>query len=78
MVRRVDCNSDLIARMHAEVSRGGLLPSVAVAIPANTVLKDEESARNNYVLACEYIFTNIHRLKKSLRDSAINLSLFGY
>ena len=54
MVWRVDCNSDLIARMHAEVSRGGLLPSVAVAILANTVLKDEESARNNYVLACDF------------------------
>jgi len=29
---------------------------------ANTLLKDEESARNNHVLACN--FPNIHRFKK--------------
>ena len=40
---------------------------------ANTLLKDEESALDNHVFACN--FANIHRLYFfSLSDSAINLS----
>jgi len=43
---------------------------------ANTLLKDEESARDNHVLACTFdknlIFTDLK--KNSLARSAINLS----
>jgi len=43
---------------------------------ANTSLKDEESARDNDVLAC--IFAKYLPIKKLLTDSAINQSLFGH
>jgi len=40
---------------------------------ANILLKDEKSARDNHVLACDcQIFTDLK--KNSLTDSAINLS----
>jgi len=42
---------------------------------ANTLLKDEENARDNHVFACNFADTDI---KNSLTDSAINLSQFGY
>jgi len=38
---------------------------------ANTLLKDEESARDYHVLVAD--LPNIHRFKMSLSDSAINL-----
>jgi len=43
---------------------------------ANTLLKDEESARDNHVLACNFAkyFKYLPILKKSLTDSALNLS----
>jgi len=40
---------------------------------ARTLLKVEESARDNYVFACNFA-TNIYRFKKSLTDSATNFS----
>ena len=42
---------------------------------ANTLLKDEESARNNNVIACSLTSPNIHRFLKffTLSDSSINL-----
>jgi len=39
---------------------------------ANTLLKDEDSARDNHGLACN--FAKYSPIKKSLTDLAINLS----
>jgi len=35
-----------------------------IARMANTLLKDEESARDNHVFACNFAKINIHLLKK--------------
>jgi len=43
-----------------------------IARLANILLKDEESARDNHVLACN--FAKYLPIKNSLTDSAINLS----
>jgi len=40
---------------------------------ARTLLKVEESVRDNYVFACNFA-TNIYRYTKSLTDSATNFS----
>jgi len=46
---------------------------------ATTLLKDEESARDNDVLVCRLTMSNIHRLNKfSLTDLEINLPYFDY
>ena len=44
---------------------------------ATTLLKDEESARDSHVFACN--FATYSQIKKnSLADTAINLSKFDY
>jgi len=45
---------------------------------ANTLLKDEESARDNHVLAGNFAKYPPILIVFSLADSAINLSKFGY
>jgi len=70
--RSVFMRSRLEQRLVEEQLTGALY-AMHFACPATTLLKDEESTRDNHVLACNIcqIFAD---LKKLLADSAIHLS----